>query len=60
MAVIGEQNPTLIDVANRSEKDGKIATIVELLAETNEVIDDATFIEANNGTGHKTTIRSGS
>lgn len=60
MGAVGNTNPTLLDVASRVESDGKITqTIVELLNETNGIIDDATFIEANDGTGHKTTIRSG-
>jgi hypothetical protein len=59
MAAVGNTNPTLLDVASRSEG-GKIAkTIIELLAETNEIIQDATAIEGNDGEGHKTTIRSG-
>ena len=59
MAKIGDLNPTLLDVATRTDKDGKISTIVELLSETNEIIDDATWLECNDGTSHKTTIRSG-
>lgn len=59
MAEVGNKYPTLVDVATRLNKDGKIADIAELLAETNEVLSDAVYIEANNGTGHKTTIRSG-
>lgn len=59
MATIGNNNPTLLDVASRSGSDGKIQAIAELLNETNEILDDATFIECNDGTGHKTTIRSG-
>lgn len=60
MAAIGSTNPTLIDIASRIEDDGKVTTnIVELLAETNEIIQDATFLECNDGTSHKTTIRSG-
>jgi hypothetical protein len=59
MAAVGATNPTLIDVASRTEG-GKVAsTIVELLAETNDIIQDATFLEANDGSSHKTTIRSG-
>lgn len=59
MALIGANAPTLLDIASRMEK-GQIAkSIVELLNLTNEVIDDAIFLEANDGTGHKTTIRSG-
>lgn len=59
MSTIGNTNPTLLDVASRTDSNGKIQTVVELLSETNDVLDDATFIECNNGTNHKTTIRSG-
>ena len=38
---------------------GAIAKIVEILNETNEVLDDMLFLEGNLPTGHKTTIRSG-
>ena len=58
MPAVGNLNPTLIDVASRTH-DGAIQDITELLNETNPVIDDATFIEANDGTAHKTTVRSG-
>ena len=59
MAVLSTTNPTLADVAKRYDADGKIDTIVELLAETNEVLEDMTFLEGNLPTGHKTTVRSG-
>jgi len=59
MATLSTTNPTLADVAKRYDPDGKIDTIVELLSETNEVLDDMTFLEGNLPTGHKTTIRSG-
>ena len=59
MAVLSTTNPTLADVAKRYDADGKIDTIVELLAETNEVLDDMTFLEGNLPTGHRTTVRSG-
>ena len=59
MATIGNRLPTLLDVATRTEG-GKIAkTIVELLNETNEIIDDMVWVEANDGSAHKTTVRSG-
>lgn len=59
MAQIGDKWPTLLDVASRTEN-GKIAkTIVELLSETNEIIDDMVWVQANDGSGHKTTVRSG-
>lgn len=59
MPAIGDSNPTLLDVASRVDANGKVQTIVELLSETNEIIEDATFLECNDGTGHKTTLRSG-
>ena len=59
MSVVGDLNPTLADVAKRLDPDGKIADIVELLAETNEVLTDMTFVEGNLPTGHRTTVRTG-
>lgn len=58
MATIGTK-PNLIDVTTRLDKDGKIAQIAEILTEQNEILQDAVYVEANDGTGHKTTIRSG-
>lgn len=59
MATVGTNNPTLSDVANRLDPDGTVATIVELLNETNDILMDATFLEANDGTNNKTTVRTG-
>lgn len=59
MATKGNRYPTLIDVARRLDANGKVDKIVEVLAETNEVIQDAVFLECNDGTSHKTTVRSG-
>ncbi len=59
MPLLSTQNPTLVDVAKRTDPDGKIATIAELLAETNEILEDMSFIEGNLPTGHRHTIRSG-
>ncbi len=59
MATIGNTNPTLVDIAKRSNPDKKVDEIIEMLAETNEVLDDMTFLEGNLPTGHRTTIRSG-
>ena len=47
------------DVAKRMDPDGRIDTIVEILNETNEVLDDMTMLEGNLPTGHRTTIRTG-
>jgi len=59
MATLSVQNPTLLDLANVSDPDGKISTVVEILNETNEVLADVSWVEGNLPTGHKTTIRSG-
>lgn len=59
MATLGATNPTLVDVAKRMDPDGKIDTIVELLSETNEILEDMTALEGNLPTGHRLTIRSG-
>lgn len=52
-------NPTLLDLANRQGPDGKIMTIVEMLAQNNEILDDIVWQEGNLPTGHKSKIRTG-
>lgn len=60
MATLASTNPTLADLSARMTGDGKIdPMIIEMLNETNEVLDDMTVIEANGFTEHKTTVRSG-
>lgn len=59
MAALSTTNPTLVDLAKRTAPDGSIDTIVEILNQENEIIQDATFIEGNLPTGHRTTVRSG-
>lgn len=59
MATLAVTNPTLLDFAKALDPDGKVATIVEILNETNEVLDDMVWMEGNLPTGHRTTIRSG-
>lgn len=52
-------NPTLLDLAKRLDPNGSVADIVEILNETNEVLDDMTWLEGNLETGHRTTVRTG-
>lgn len=59
MAVLSTQNPTLLDLAKRTDPNGQIATIVEILNETNEILQDMTWMEGNLPTGNRTTVRSG-
>ena len=57
MSTLATTHPTLLDVATRSDTDGKIAQIAEILNQTNEILEDAVWVEGNLPTGHKTTAR---
>jgi hypothetical protein len=59
MPVSATTHPTLSDLVKRQDPDGKISTIVEILNETNEILEDMVWVEGNLPTGHRTTIRSG-
>ena len=59
MATIATTVSTYADVAKRMDPSGKLAGIVEILNRTNPVLDDALTKECNDGTGHKTTVRTG-
>lgn len=59
MAILSANALTLADHAKRMDPDGKTPAIVELLSQTNEVLDDMLFIEGNLPTGHRTTVRTG-
>lgn len=58
MSTVGSQALNLSDWARRVQ-DQKIAKIIEILAEQNEILADMPFMEGNLATGHKTTVRSG-
>lgn len=59
MGILTATMPTLLDKFSRTEKDGKIAKIVELLAKQNDILMDAEYQECNDGSKHRTTMRSG-
>jgi len=59
MAALSVKNPTLLDLAKVTDPDNKIATVVEILNETNEILADMSWIEGNLATGHRTTLRAG-
>lgn len=59
MAIINTMFPSLIDVAKRTDPDGAIASIAELLSQTNPILDDAVWVEANQTTKHVVTVRTG-
>lgn len=50
---------TLLDYAKSLDPNGKVAKTVELLAQTNALLQDMPWIEGNLPTGHRTTVRTG-
>ena len=59
MATLGTNAVTLSDLKSRLDDNDQIATVIELLNDTNEVIEDVPWVEGNLLTGHKTTVRTG-
>lgn len=59
MATLNTFMPTLADLATRMDPDGSVSKVIELLQQTNPILDDMSWVEGNLPTGHKTTIRSG-
>lgn len=50
---------TLADWAKHNDPDGTIAQVIEILNETNELLDDMVYMEGNLPTGHRHTVRGG-
>lgn len=59
MSTLAGSLPTLLDLVKATDPDGKIATIVELLSQTNGVLRDMVWKEGNIATGERTTVRTG-
>src|SRR5215469_471762 len=59
MATIGATALTYADWAKRMDDGYHVAVIIELLSQTNEILDDMLVVEGNLPTGHKTTVRTG-
>jgi len=59
MATIGSTALTYADWAKRMDDGYRVASIIELLSQTNEILDDMLVVEGNLPTGHKTTVRTG-
>lgn len=57
MALTAYEQLTLAEVAKRKDPDGNLATIAEVLDETNEILQDAIFLEANDTFSNRTTRR---
>lgn len=59
MSTLAMKNPTLADWAKTRDPNGKTAKIVEMLSQTNEILNDMVYVPGNLATGHRTTIRTG-
>jgi len=59
MSTVGSLALTYADWAKRMEEGYKVSAIIELLSQTNEILDDMLVVQGNLPTGHKTTVRTG-
>ncbi len=59
MATLASGQMTLADWSKRIGPDGKIDPIAELLSQTNDILEDIVFKEANQPTSHVVAIRTG-
>ena len=59
MATLTATNLTLADWAKRTDPDGRIPVIAELLSQSNEILEDCVFKEGNLPTGERVVIRTG-
>ena len=60
MALVSSiMNPTLKDIVDREAPDGGVARLIEAAERSSVVMQDATFIAANDGDSHQTSIRIG-
>ena len=59
MATLAPGQLTLADWAKRQDPEGRIPAIAELLSQSNEILEDAVFLEGNLPTGHRVVIRTG-
>jgi hypothetical protein len=50
---------TLLDFAKSIDPNGSTARVIELLNQTNSILDDMLWVEGNLPTGHRTTVRTG-
>ena len=59
MVTLASGNLTLLDLANIADPNGNISPVIEILNQTNEILDDMAWIEGNLLDGHQTTVRTG-
>jgi hypothetical protein len=49
----------MLDLAARMDQNGSVSRIIEMLSQTNEILEDMVTKECNQPTSHKTTMRTG-
>ena len=59
MAALSTTHPTLLDFKARLDPNDKVARVIEILNQQNEILEDMVWLEGNELTGHQTTIRTG-
>lgn len=59
MATLSNSNLTLADWAKRTDPDGRVPIIAELLSQSNEILEDCVFKEGNLPTGERVVVRTG-
>ena len=59
MGTLATTNLTLADWAKRTDPNGSVPVVAELLSQTNEILQDAVFKEGNLPTGERVVIRTG-
>jgi hypothetical protein len=59
MATLANGNLTLADWAKRTDPDGRVPVVAELLSQSNEILEDCVFKEGNLPTGERVVIRTG-
>lgn len=59
MATIGASYPTLLEVSKQFTSDGTALPLAELLTQNNEVLQDIPYVEGNQTTGHRISVRTG-
>lgn len=59
MATLSNTNLTLADWAKRTDPNGNVPVIAELLSQSNEILEDCVFKEGNLPTGDRVVIRTG-
>jgi hypothetical protein len=59
MATLSTSNLTLADWAKRTDPDGRVPIIAELLSQSNEILEDCVFKEGNLPTGERVVVRTG-